>query len=214
MKIGIVIPCFERPEYLRQTLLSLLQSDFADNEVVVVLIDDCSRDPAVKKLLLWFNDVVVSNHLTVLPVFKTKRTGMFNSLQLGFNILIEEECKLLMNIDSDMVMKWDWLLTVKRLHEEHDHLIVTGFDADRHASVIGGRDCRYKKTIGGANLVFSVDIFTQYVSPSLRELHWDWRLCERYKGNLFVSAFPSVMQHIGVVSTVGHHGGDTSTSYE
>ena len=55
-KISVIVPMFNAEKFIRQCLISVLASKFADYEVIIV--DDCSSDNSVaevEKLLPHFN---------------------------------------------------------------------------------------------------------------------------------------------------------------
>ena len=48
VKVSVIIPCYNAEKYIRQCLISILSSKFADYEVIVA--DDCSTDKSVEEV--------------------------------------------------------------------------------------------------------------------------------------------------------------------
>jgi hypothetical protein len=94
-----------------------------------------------------------------------------------------------------------------QLHNMFPNNLITGFNtlvSNRHP--ISETFCKYhtKKTCGGINMLFSRELFTK-IESSLSSNAWDWNLCKLLSNPVIVSK-PSVIQHIGIESTIPGHG--------
>lgn len=199
-EIGLVITIYNRPFYLHRTLASLRKSIMPDT--IVMLVDDKSDNYHTYVLLqnLNFKDI------PVIRAFRKEKKGclMYENLQFGWEYLLTRfQCKYLVNLDSDIIVKPNWLLRLKRVHQEqkqnNSNLLVTGFNAIQHAVIKEENDFYYKKSVGGINFFFDIPLFQKIIKPSLLDLDWDDRVVTAMQVNNFpiVCTKPSVVQHTG-----------------
>lgn len=206
MKIGIVITTFNRPNYLRQTLESLNRADLLDANILIV--DDASRDIQAQRLIRPYKTIRNIRNLSIR-----------HSLQIGFDRLVSDGCDLLINIDSDVILRKDFLSKLIELHKQYPNQIVSGFNTltksrtgnVRHPIVSSHNGYVTKRSIGGVNMVMSVNTYLTIVKPALLESqrtrdHWDKIACRisNEQGKLIIVSSPSVIQHIGFDSAMGH----------
>lgn len=199
-EIGLVITTYNRPYYLHKTLESLRKSKLPDT--IILLVDDGSNNLHTLGLLTQFT-------LTDTPVVKLIRKEkngclMFENLQIGWDYLLAKyHCTYLVNLDSDVQVKPDWLLTLKNLHQQqkrkHSSVLVTGFNAYQHPITKESKDHYHKSSLGGINFFFDTHLYQKIVKPSLTDLHWDDRvgIAMKYFSYPIVCTKPSVIQHIG-----------------
>ena len=152
---GLVITTYNRPFYLHRTLASLRKSILTDT--IILLIDDKSSDLHTLKLLIQFE----LENVPVIKFFRKEKKGclMFENLQIGWaHLLTTFNCKYLVNLDADVIVKRNWLLTLKKVHHQqklnNSHVLITGFNAYQHPIIRESKDHYYKKSIGGINLFF------------------------------------------------------------
>lgn len=196
-KLGIVVSCYNRPDYLEKTLTSFKNS-FTRKlpfSVEVIFIDDASTETRTKKMLedfsLNFEDV------TVIKSFKPENTGVHNSLKHGWNFLISRGCDLLMNLDSDVIVSKNFLEKImKKKDDVKDFDVLTGYNSASHETVATLNGYVEKKSIGGINMLFTPEFFRDKVNDCLIDNFFDWAICRIAKK--LVSMSPSVIQHIGV----------------
>jgi hypothetical protein len=197
---GLVVTSYNRPAYLKRTLLSLQRSQLDD--VILLLVDDGSDDEETLGLLRAFTHP----HCPVLKAYRAAETTprIHENLQLGWDYLRQEfRCANLVNLDGDTVMHRHWLTALKRLHEanmpRYGQLVVTGFNAFEHPVVEMSADHYRKCSIGGINLFFSAELYQQVVRPALVDLQWDWKLVAtmQERDYALLCTRPSVIQHIG-----------------
>lgn len=222
--VGIAIATYNRPHYADLTLESLKASDL--QSVVVCLVDDASQNPKLIEILKQFE----LEEIPIYKAFKSRNRGVGHSLRLAWDFL-SPHCNYLCNLDSDALVKPNWLLSLKELYEQYtkDHIdyntIATGFHTSGHKLVTTEQPYRIKQTIGGINMFFKTTLYQAYVRESLVDPDWDYSVVEKlyqwkpgtaycvkqldydqpqipYKSAL-ICTNPSVIQHIG---SEGSHG--------
>jgi len=203
-EIGIILPTYNRPEYLKLTLESIKMSDLTNS--ILILVDDYSQDDRTLEMLLDFE----IDNVPIIKIFKNKNCNMYHSLKLGWRILKKMGCKYICNIDSDTLVRPDWLKTLKNVYidyvndnktnNKHVLPLVTGFNttSNNHTNIVETDNYYQKLTVGGINLFFEssyVDIFSRFMTDRM----WDYNLsyyCN--KNNIpMICTKPSVVQHIG-----------------
>ena len=206
MKIGICLTTFNRPEYLRKTLESLSRADL--HNAVLIVVDDCSRDKETLRLLASYK--VIRNE---------RNLSIRYSLKIGFDYLIKQGCTVLVNIDSDAIVRADFLTKLIELYGKFPDNIISGFNTltksrtgiVRHPVISTGDGYVVKNSIGGINMMFSVNTYRSIIEPALIESqktkdHWDKIACRisLEQGKQIIVSSPSVIQHIGFDSAMGH----------
>lgn len=212
MKLGIVICSCNRAKYLQECFDSLRRANIPDNTLVIVS-DDCSTDPDTKKLLQ-------ECELTVLN--KEKKGGIWDSMTSGVDFLFSHGCDIVINLDSDAVVANNFVEVLLSLRRHNEGRIVTGFNSKtrnkdgsaRHTVIGMGDGYELKKSVGGINMVFDKELYEKYIKPALVGQgrggdNWDRQACiaAMKDDKPIVCSVPSVVNHIGVVSAMGHAGG-------
>ena len=206
MKLGIVIPAYNRPDYLRRCLDSLKGARVPDG-TEIVLIDDCSSDTETIQLCNSFSlGTTIRNE---------KNSGVCFSIKTSIEKLISSGCDMLMNLDSDGIVRPDFIERILALKERFPHRIVTGFNcltknrngSERHPIIEWGEGWNRKKSVGGLNMCFDLKQYNEWILPALekgmkRLCNWDAEACINSGGA--VCTVPSVVQHIGIKSSMGH----------
>ena len=198
-KVGIVLTTFNRPEYLVKTLQSLKDSRLNSKlpfDVELVIIDDCSDNQETKKIIGDFN----LEHTKVVKLVKTRNSGVFNSLRQGWEYLLAQGCVMLTNLDSDAIVKKDFIVKLKDAFDSLSFDILTGYNSRLHKTLTyktlsGDDSVVLKKSLGGINMVFSPRTYKELVEPCLLDRKFDWYVsacCDR-----ILALTPSVIQHIG-----------------
>ena len=204
-KYGILICCYNRPEFLKQTFNSLKQSNL-DNSIIYI-IDDKSTDQETINLINNFE----INNIEIIKHTNDTNQGIQNNIKNGYDFLNRKRCEYITNIDSDVIMKKNWLPKLEETYKSIDtsnditthKFILTGFNTTQHShKIYKTYDNFYeKKNIGGINHFFHNSLFGEIDSKLNKQKydHWDNRLCEYCLQNnigLFCTK-PSVIQHIG-----------------
>lgn len=201
-KVGIVIPIFNRPEYLSKTLNSIKESDLPDN-TTILLINDASTDANIQPLINSFS----VESINIIKISSDTNKGVAHTIMSGFDMLYSQGCDVLCNIDSDMVMSKDWLQWCLTTLKENNKHIVSAYDCKLHGDVAKDKGFKIKESIGGASLCFARDSYKDLIREHLDEgNNWDW--CLSYvlpkRDRKIIVSHPSRMQHIGDFSTLNH----------
>lgn len=218
-KYGLVIPFFSRADYVQQFLTSLQKSDLSDCLMVFVdesMTKDVDDDHvSVNSMISSF----VGNNL--IKIYKNKHGNMFDSILTGWDVLYRY-CDFMVTLDSDTLVKENWLekITESFITAEqdsnNDFILCSGFNVEsqRHY-VIEKRDIYIiKGSVGGCNMFFRKKIYPDYIRRTLISHKWDTNIISYIKelNGIFVTTNPSVIQHIGKVSS-GHRN-DVNTSWD
>jgi glycosyltransferase involved in cell wall biosynthesis len=216
MKQGIVLCTYNRPEYLRQTLDCLINTDF-DIFTEIVIVDDCS-DEETKNMIKSF--VIKNKNVIINKIYKELNLGMYDSLETGFFYLNRENYDYFCNIDSDVIMKKDWLIAERRLVDKFPHHIITGYNAgntEKHKILCDGGTYYLKRTANGINFMFNKNNYVSVMECFKYKNAWDQHLSslmlKQLKG--IISTKPSCVQHIGDISsdTLNHNFKDKAIDY-
>jgi inositol phosphorylceramide mannosyltransferase catalytic subunit len=205
-KVGIVIATYNRPEYLKKTLNSIRESDLSDS--IICIIDDNSNNQQNWELIQNFN----YPNVEIIKIKNKNNLGIRYNLKKGWELL-SSKCHYLCNIDSDVIVKKNWISKLiecefeARLKLNKEHLIVSGFNCTKscqHRIIISYNKFHVKNTIGGINMFFNQNTYKKIIQPILKlgrpNFGWDWEVCKKAKYNKFpiVVTKPSVVQHIGI----------------
>lgn len=202
-KIGIVMAIFGRPKYLEKSLKSLRYSNIKN--AVIVLVDESNTKfdnrvtNEVRELLVNFN----IKNIPILKIFKNKHGNMFDSYKNGMDLLLHLGVENLMTVDSDAIVKRNWLPKLLDLHNsiKNRPCIVTGFHTimNNHDTISLHPSFRTKTSIGGINILFDHKVYKNIVRPALKDLDWDWNTCNSINevGGIIACTVPSVVSHIG-----------------
>lgn len=214
-KLGIVITTYNRPEYLKQCLESLSRADIPE-VTEILFVDDNSVDETT---LLIIQDYCQNNNRCI-PYYKRNgRRGISDSLLIGYDFLFERGCEIVTNLDSDALVRNDFLEVITKLKIDHPKNIITGFHSvnknsngsDRHPVLSIHEGYCKKGSVGGINFCVDKFLYEKYLRPVLIKCrdhggNWDHQAClaSMADGNEIVCSVPSVVQHIGFDSSMNH----------
>lgn len=207
---GLLITCYNRVDYLRQCLESVGKSDLSKIDEVLV-IDDASSEPEVRKIVLEF----IEDKSNWTFVVENQNKGIKNSLQVGYNLLFKK-CDLVINLDPDAVVANIWVDKVLEAKEKYPAMMVSGFHCNtlnrdgsvRHKVLYTEKGYSFRKTIGGISLCIDKLQYYKWVKPALEVSgNWDERAClnSAEESIPICVTVPSVIDHRGPISAMGHH---------
>ena len=200
----IVIPVYNRPEYLEQTLKSVFEHH---NSEFIIISDDGSTDRKVQDVLNKYFELADETGITM-SWFTFENAGIAQNLKR-----ILDKCKnydTIITLDSDFIVKKDWVKKLKALL--HTDTIGTGFNASKHPIIKSVAHYHIKKTIGGGNLCFTYSTYLKFIRPYLIDSQWDWNMS--YNAPRLLCTNPSVCQHIGVQSVMRHVNADVALDFK
>src|SRR5687767_186635 len=117
MKIGIVLCTYNRPEYLARTLESISRADIPDGTLLCI-VDDKSEDTRLIEDFAFDNKHIIIND---------KNSGIKHSLRRGVSYLFSHNCDLVINLDSDALVRNDFIEVLTNLYTLFPTRIITGF---------------------------------------------------------------------------------------
>lgn len=205
---GLVITTWNRPRYLQKCLEALSRSEMADTTVVIV--DDASDDELTLELIRSFNP-----DAPLIRIAKRQRTSMHVGLDIGWCLLRNLGCQYLCNLDSDAIVRTDWLTSMRSLFESvpypRDTTLLSGFNRANDHCVLEEHD-RYlrKYRMGGINYFFTPAFYNK-VRFLMFNSNWDSHI-QYYCGTQhpenyhMICCRPSVIQHIGRIGLNARNG--------
>lgn len=218
MKIGLVICTFNRPAYLKRLFDSLRRADLSKlNRICIV--DDASTDIETKKLI---NSFWIPN-IDTYKIIKPQRMSIKDSLLKGYDHLFYEVgCDIAMNLDGDAIVRNDFLNVLVDMKMKFKGNLVSGFQCNtknrdgsiRHKILTDGETYNTKATVGGINFVLHKEQYDRFMRPALQHTlmhggNFDQLTClnaMEYRLHT-ICVIPSVVQHIGIESSMGHSAG-------
>jgi hypothetical protein len=218
---GLLITAYSRVDYLQQCFQSLFEANLPDN-LKILVIDDCSPEPEVWKAIQEFK-VIIRDKNPFISCFyyrMLENSKIRKCLQTGIEILFKEDCDIVMNLDADAIVKENFYQIISALKKKHPDNIVSGFNNINHGNKIIHQydDSAAKAYLNGINACFDKPLYDKYIQPQLlKEGNWDYNtsLACREDNKPFFVTTPSTVDHIGIVSSMGHGTGvQADTAYD
>lgn len=210
-KIGIIIPTFGRFDYLKKCFESLSKTNLTDCVIVIVdesLTIDVDDDKIKTNKYIMEYDFKIPT----IKIYKNIHGNMFDSINIGLDIL-GHVCEFIMTLDSDTIHDVNFVektistyWEVKSNNNDYNKpIVISGFNTNKH-KIISDNNLNYyvKETIGGCHLGFIADDYWNYIRYTLISYKWDtniYNLINRL-GGIIATTKPSVVEHIGEVSSV------------
>lgn len=205
MKVGIIVPVKDRPQYLSDCLWSL-ERVILPKDIVILLINDASTD---QKSIDLFNNFNHPTALTQRDTFQNNQ-GIRGALLHGYETLFGLfNCDLVINFDSDAVIRPD--AVTKLIESYKETCLLTGFHSttknwngsERHLILSELSTLYIKQSVGGINFCIDKFAYNEFVKPALQEIgNWDHNACINAGGAYCLKE--SVVQHIGFESSLNH----------
>lgn len=172
---------------------SLRRANISKNDILI--IDDASSDFETIRLISEYNSIR-----------KLDNSGIRSSLLLGVDQAFNEGNDIVINLDGDAIVRNDFLDVLMNLHKQFTDKLITGFHsttAGRHKIIKQGKGWALKESVGGINMLFTRETWERYARPQMDiNDNWDHRTSLASGG--VICAVPSVVQHIGLDSAMGH----------
>lgn len=197
MKVAILIVSFNRPNYLKETLWSLRNADLSKvNKLLIV--DNNSTDTET-------NEILADCEYKVMK--RTESNGISTNLLAGYEHLFADH-DIVINFDSDALIRPDCITKLLELYQPNT--LLTGFHSitqNRHKILSKHEGYCIKESVGGINFCIDKQAYNNFVKPALLKTipngNWDHQAC--IAAGSVMCAVPSLVQHIGVNSSLGHH---------
>ncbi len=205
MKVTLLITTYNRPAYLRRCLASVKRAGITD----VVIIDDCSNGET--------REIIYQSDFTYL--IKGERKGICNSIIDGIDYVFDSWAPdIIINLDADAIIRNDFLERILELHAAFPDDIITGFHSttknkdgcERHKIIdnvlVDNEWYCLKQSVGGINMLWTRanwDKMKPVIENAQRNnLNWDHQVSLASNG--IICAVPSLVQHIGIESSMNH----------
>jgi hypothetical protein len=223
--LGIVVPFYSRADYVLQFLTSLKNTNLDD--CLIVFVDESMTKNVdedhieVNKLVKGFEMINVS----IIKVYKNVHGNMFDSILYGMDFLYTY-CEFLSTIDSDTIHKPDWIESLFEGHREctEDHpgcdILLSGFNTVTTRHTVREKRNKYilKDSVGGCHMLFSKEMYIKSIRRCMISHKWDSNIIESVRefGTKVVTTNPSVVQHIGVTTSIDGRvaGGSPNTAMD
>ena len=214
MQTALIVTTYNRPKYLRECLDSLKRLNTAPD--ILLISDDNSTDEETIELINTFS----LNSSRIVYNLSPINKKIYGSLKDACTLAINNGAELLINLDSDAIVRNDFIEKIKDVCSRFPDQIVTGFNCktknnngtERHPILFdSGEDWNTKRSVGGVNMAFNVATYKKYIEPALSRCiankgNWDAMACinSMNDNKPIVCIQPSIVQHIGVNSSMGH----------
>jgi glycosyltransferase involved in cell wall biosynthesis len=184
---------------------------------LLITVDDCSTDPEVSRLLSSFcNDYPgkIKNYSLI------QNHGVKGALKTGFENAIQSGCDLFINLDSDAIVKPNFITRLKELKQQFPDNIVSGFNSRnkrpdgklRNPIISEHEGYALKAHCNGINMCINRDQYEKIVRPALNTGgNWDFNCTTSQP---VVIAVPSLIEHIGFHSSMGHDSEEPDTAWD
>ena len=204
---AIIIPVYQRPEYLQWTLKTLVSSHLPE-DCLLIFVDDASDNttsseisgkplPTVRQLLDQMNGT------SVICLYKKHNRGVFHSLRLGLQLALKFQVERLCLLDSDTILRADWFTRLCDFYNKNNsEILLSGFNLgnrDHHRILKLHEGANLRQSIGGVNMYFSAKLARAFL-PLITDLRWDYNVCLWCNQNKvpILTLKPSVVQHLGI----------------
>lgn len=202
-KVALIITTYNRPEYLAYCIAGV--EELNPQPDYIILCDDSSDNPQTIEMIASKGN---KWHINLNSVNR----GIKRQIEAGVKIAFEVyDADIAINLDGDAMVKPNLIEGLVSLHCMHDN-IVSGFNCVTEANpIISVKDGYvYKGYCNGINMCFNRDQYNKYILPSLSKGgNWDYNtsLACREDNKPFIITTPSLVQHLGIVSSMGHTNG-------
>lgn len=193
MKIALIIPVYNRSNYVQQCFDSLVKLTVKPD--MVVIVDDASTE----SIPTYPGKHIIITH--------DKNKGVRQSLTDGIEKAISLKADLFITLDSDAIVKPDFISILANTHKLQK-AITSGFNNPKEPFISDG----YKKHANGINFCFNLEQYEQHIKPALSK-HGNWDFAASKSAGKVAITVPSCVQHIGIISSLGHTGADRAHDF-
>lgn len=228
MEIVLLIRNYNRPEYLKKTLNSILKSDI-DLCKHRYIFDDGSNDDKTLELLKD-KDYISQNKKEFEVLFNDENVGCSKSFVNALNYLkekYEHTNTLICTIDNDVEVKPHFINTLKNAYLKakenfhHQNMILTGFNpSNAHLNKINENeddDFYQKISIGAVNYFFHISFIDNIINSWPKRPSGDWGVIRFMRKNNYpvLCLKKSVLNHIGEIGifSKGKHSYDHDKNF-
>lgn len=151
---------------------------------------------------------VVLNGVTVIK-HRQSNTGIAKTMKYGYDFLFQF-CDIVINLDSDAIVKPNFITRLLELKKQFPNHIISGFNSRnedngklRNPIISEHEGYALKQYVNGINMIIDRNMYEE-VKPILEKSgNWDFNVSTANKLPKVI-AVPSLVQHIGLNSSMGH----------
>jgi len=205
-KVALVIPVYNRPEYVKQCFESLTALTVKPD--MVVIVDDGSTE--IMPEHPWRS--LVKEQGYIWRMLGTNH-GVKHALMIGIEDAITAGADLIITLDSDTLVKPDFIERLVRLHDRQK-MIVSGFNNPKEKIIKLLDSCAVKAHANGINMCFNREQYEKHIKPALQAKSGNWDYMASESAGSVAITIPSCVQHIGLKSSMGHIGADVAHDFK
>lgn len=203
MKVALLIVTFNRIEYLKECFWSIENANLS--QISEICIIDNNSEKQVRDFIK--ENSIVKGGIKFTTCFNENKQGISANLLQGYEHLFKTY-DIVINFDSDALIRPDCITKLLRLYKPNT--LLTGFHStteNRHTILSEHDGYCIKQSVGGINFCIDKSAYTNFVKPALLSTipHGNWDHQASIKAGGVMCAIPSLVQHIGFESTLGHH---------
>lgn len=219
----ILVFSYNRPEYLAACLESL-KNTYLPKDTTIHIIDDCSNTQT-KRIIKAFKC-----GCNVVKTLKKERTGLYDSIIYGHDIAFQND-DFVITLADDCVVNNYFYDYMSYYHAIFPNNIISGFNSLtlsehgtlRHPILFHGGWFAKKETSGSLCMGITKQQWIRYFKPTILERMKRGKKCydtistkeAHINGSGVICTVPSVCEHTGIKSTMGHgNNPDLSCDFE
>lgn len=204
-RIGIQIISYNRPDYLKQTLKSVMEMKCEDDVVCVIEQSDDKNQDICLEICSYYDNI------KVIPVFKN--LGQRGATNLSFQSKFWDDCKYVMISDHDNIFHEPLTIYCDILDNDPNVFVASGYISPEHDIENKKGEWIYKSTARAGHMVLRKHDFYTLAPFDLKAgtaswfagldwaiTHWSTNSPGKNR-NEFIACYPGGVEHIGREST-------------
>ena len=221
--IILLIRSHNRPEYLEQTLKSVLLSDIDICEKRYIF-DDCSDNEKTNEILSNENYINVPGKEFIVFKNENNQGCKLSYIKALDYIKIDnnnQENLLICTIDNDVIVKSNFISTILNEYQNiYNHynsyeILLTGFNpTNAHLNIIEDFGTFYRKqSCGGVNFIFHIKFLDFIKKYWIVDLDWGIIHAMRDQDKPILCLNKGILNHIGLHGLYSHGSCDVDENY-
>jgi len=190
--LSVIIPTYNREQYLNQCLNSLFRQDYPLSKYEVIVIDDNSTDNTIRVL-----ENYSKNYINLHVINNPNKRGSNYSRTLGIK---SAKADIIVITDSDCILPSDWLSKIAKKFENRKVLCVQGTqkcEGKWGKFMHEGEKCLHnlkeKRALDTKNLAIRKKLILQYSFDKAISNTGDYELGQRLSKEIKVNYDPNII---------------------